>query len=212
MSEEVARALSAASSTTITIAGKECVVRPLGIQELSEVERDCVKRYKRQYLETFSQNADLLPDGQGMALLEKKIEEVSRWDVDDLPHKTAYDPSKIQLVDKLKDWVVESLNISDTKDDDRLKVLVAASMDRGTLSDDDYRRMVGNDPPKVNVDYVNWWVTGNYEGMITFVWVCFRSQGVTREQIVESLRGDMSLLIDLTREIERLSAPQAGNG
>ena len=75
MSEQMARALAATSPMTVMIGGKECTVRPLGIQELTEVERDCVQRFKRQYLETFSQNLDLLPENRRTELLEQKMEE-----------------------------------------------------------------------------------------------------------------------------------------
>jgi hypothetical protein len=61
MSEKMARALGANGAMLVTIAGKECSVRPLGIVELAEVERDCVARYRRTDLETYASYLDRLP-------------------------------------------------------------------------------------------------------------------------------------------------------
>ena len=88
MSEDVARALGAGGDIT-TIAGKECKVRPLSIRELTEVERECLKVYKRTFLETFHDNLDLLPDDEAAGLMSRKLEEASAWDVGDLPSKKA---------------------------------------------------------------------------------------------------------------------------
>ena len=212
MSEQMARALAATSPMTVMIGGKECTVRPLGIQELTEVERDCVQRFKRQYLETFSQNLDLLPENRRTELLEQKMEAVAHWDVEQLPNKWAHDPSRIRLTDELKSWLKETFQLREEVDDDRFKRMAAAGMDQGMLEPEDYTKMTQAMPPRVKVAYSNWWITGAWEGMITFVWVCFRHNGVTREQCIEALRGNTPLLVDLSREIERLSSPAVGNG
>ncbi|MFA6336115.1 MAG: hypothetical protein WCX48_11320 [Bacteroidales bacterium] len=194
-----------------TIAGKACVVRPLGIKELTEVERDCLERRRRSYLETFAQNSDLLPAGRGIALLEEKMIEAAKWDVEDLPSKYAHDPRRIKLTDEVKRFVGESFGV-EAADDGKWCRLVATALDQGTLEESDYLKMTGCHAPKVKVPYVNWWITGSFEGMITFVWTCFRHNGVTRDEVTEALRGDMTLLVDLAREIESLSSPSAGNG
>lgn len=212
MSEIMARALGAPGALTATIAGKECTVRPLGIQELTEVERDCVQRYKRGFLETYSQNLDLLPKERGEQLLEQKMAEVARWDVDNLPPKWAHDPKRIKVTEALKKWLKENLELKEDADDERLRRMAASALDQGMLTEEQYRNLTDAKPPRVRVGYVNWWITGSYDGMITFVWVCFRHNGVTREQCVEALRGNMALLVDLSREIERLSSPTVGNG
>lgn len=211
MAEQLARALGARSPMETTIAGKACVVRPLGIKELTEVERDCLERRRRSYLETFAQNSDLLPAGRGIALLEEKMIEAAKWDVEDLPSKYAHDPRRIKLTDEVKRFVGESFGV-EAADDGKWCRLVATALDQGTLEESDYLKMTGCHAPKVKVPYVNWWITGSFEGMITFVWTCFRHNGVTRDEVTEALRGDMTLLVDLAREIESLSSPSAGNG
>jgi len=210
MPDDMARALGAGSSSTVKIAGKDCSVRPLNIRELTEAERDCLQRYRRSYLETWQQNLDLLPEGGEM--LREKIEEAARWDVDDLPPKWAYDPRQIELTAGLKKWIKDEMNVEGKIDNDRMRRLATSALDQGLLSEKKYVEMTGKKPKKAKVPYVNWWITGAFDGMITFVWLCFRPDGVTREEVIDALGDNPSLLADTSRQIEELSSPAAGNG
>lgn len=212
MPDDVARALGASGSLTVTIAGRECTVRPLGIRELTEVERDCVERYKRSYLSTFAKNLDLVPEQSRDRMLEQKMEAAARWDVDDLPSKFAHDPAKVRMNQDLKDWISAHYPVEPTTAAPRLMRMAATALDQESLTAEDYRRMTGEEPPRVKVPYVNWWITASYEGMITFIWMCFRGNGVTREQVIDELGSNPAMLVELSREIERLSAPSVGNG
>jgi len=212
MSEAEERALGA-EGKTITIAGKECSVRPLGLKELAMLEGDCLAQYKRQCMETYAENVDLLPKDSRERLLEDKWDEIGRWDLNSMPTKFAYDPVRIELSDKLKAWLLEHWGLDgDEPRMVRLQQLTAASMDQSTLSEDDYRSMTGKIPPRVRVPYSHWWITGCYEGMIALIWRCFRRDGVTREQVTDALSDNPTEMAEMAREIERLSAPQAGNG
>lgn len=212
MPDDVARAVGA-NGLTIAIAGKQCTVRPLGIRELTEVERDCLSRYKRQYLESFSANSDLLPAATRDRILEQKYDAANRWDIDDLPTKYAHDPKRVKVTEMLKTWLTENLSLATDADDPQVQRMAAVALDQELLNEDEYRKLTdGNAPPKLKVPYVNWWITGCFDGMITFVWICFKHNGVTREQVVEELGGNMSMLVEVSREIERLSTPAVGNG
>ncbi len=219
MADDTSRALGAKSGTTVTIDGKECQIRPLTIAELGELERDCLKRYKRQYLTTFSDNADLLPNGQN--LVKEKLEEVAKWDVSDLPPKMVYDPTKLIAKKSLKDWLVENYDLSDEDDGvkltkeklkDRIRIYAALALDSGTLQDATYESLVGDAPKKTKVGYVNWWITATFDGMISMIYTCFRDSGFTRDQIVKAIGDNPALLNEASRQIEELSAPDAGNG
>lgn len=216
MSEDMVRAVGAGSPLTVTIAGKECQVRPLGLRELAEVQRDCVDRYKRAYLETYAKNLDLLPRDQRAQRMDAKLEETARWDIRDLPNKFAYNPRRIRVTEgltaRLRDLFGE-----DEEDNWGSELwtqrLAATALDQGMLSEKDYRELTKSpNLPRVKVGYVNWWITGSYEGMITFAYVCFRHNGVSRNDVEEALGKRPGLLAEITRELERLSAPQAGNG
>ena len=113
MPDDMARALGAEGSTTVEIAGKQCTVRPLSLQELTEAERDCLERYKRSYLKTFSDNRDLIPNYE--TVIQQKMDEAAKWDVDDLPTKNAYDPAAIKINKALRRWLE---NVFDTKEQD----------------------------------------------------------------------------------------------
>ena len=210
--DDVGRALGA-GGMTISIAGKQCTVRPMGLRELKEVERDCLERYKRQYLESFSANLDLLPADKRDRAMEQKVEASSRWDIDVLPAKFAHDPNRIKLNPELKTWLAENMDTAADADDKQLQRMAATALDQEMLGDEDYRKLSGGAaPPKVKVPYTNWWITGCFEGMVTFVWMCFKRDGVTREQVLEELGTNVNLLVEVSREIERLSTPQVGNG
>jgi hypothetical protein len=208
----VARGLGAGSPRTITIAGKDCHIRPLGIRELTEVERDCVQRYKRQYLETFSNNLDLLPEGRRDQIFEEIMSKVARWDVGNLPAKYGHDMSTVVVTDGMKKWLQANMTASPSDKDERLQRLTVLALDQETLSKEKYLELTGVAPISVKIPYVSWWITGSYEGMITFTWVCLRRDGVTRDQVEEALQNNMGLLSDITNEINFLSTPQGGNG
>jgi len=221
MSDDVARAVGA-SGETITIAGKECKIRPLSILELTEVERDCLRQYKKNYLETYYEGIQYLPDGEGEKLVQRKLDEIARWDITDLPPKYVYDVEKIKVTPKLRLWLEDNMEFSEKNKegvkfskeeiDLQLKRLAASSLDAGTLEDHTYESIVGDVPKKVKVGFVHWWLTGCYEGMLSLIWVCFKSQGVSKEEIAREIGTNPDIIISLTREIESLSAPDAGNG
>ena len=223
MAEDVARAVGAASPTTVTIAGKEVRPRPLSLKELAEVERDCLKRFRRQYLEAYRDNMDLLSPAQRDRMMQEKIEETAKWDLANLPPKYAVDWHKVKLNDKLRTWVDSYLENQSMDDDkpteqdavDRFyKKLVGAFIDQGILSDDEYKTLAGYDTPKVKVPYVSWWITGSLDGQITMCWACFSSVGITRDEIERDplvLKNPQKLL-QIAMEIETLTAPELGNG
>jgi hypothetical protein len=210
MGEATARALGASGPHTVEIAGKECRVRPLGIRELTEAERECLASYRRSYIKTFVDTADLFPEG--MVRAEKARDEAARWDIDDLPPKAAYDQNSVLPSKKLKDVLKEELSIKDAIDDDRTRRLTAGLLDQGTLSEKTVYELSGRTPKKAQIPYVNWWITGCFDGMVTFVWLCFRQYGVTKEQVADEMNKNPALLVELSREIEKLSTPEAGNG
>ena len=213
MPDDVARAVGAGSSRTITVDGKECELMPLGVRELMVLERDCLDRYKRHYLETFSANLDLLPESQRASLMMNKMEEVARWDVDDLPSKEAFDGSRVLLTDKLREWLISYWGLESTDVDDvRLQRLTAAALDQDALSKEKYQQFTDRLPPGVQVSYIDWWTTGAYDGMISMLWVNFKRYGVSRDKIIDEFGANLAKLSEKAREIDRLSAPAVGNG
>jgi len=201
MSEDIARAVGAKSPTEVKIAGKICKVKPLGLRELTEVQMECLEWYKRQYIKTFVDSADMFPDGMEEA--RKAREEAAKWDIDDLPKKHVYDSKTIVVTDKLRKWVVEEFDLEKTKavdedkikqtaaaaldlektksvDDDKIKQTAAAALDRKSLSVEKYKELTGSKARSVPIAYDNWWMTGCMDGMVSFIHKCFEGT-VTRQ-------------------------------
>lgn len=210
MPEDMARALGADGATTVIIADKQCTVRALGLGELTQVERICIRQYKRSYLQTYAENADLLENGQ--QILSEKMDQAAKWDIDDLPSKYAHDPKRIKLAKGLKKWLVSEFELNGETKDDQLQRLCATALDQEALSYQHYRKLTGERPMRVKVPYANWWITGSFDGMITFIWICFKHNGVTKEQVEEELGRNPLILSELAREIEELSVPAVENG
>lgn len=212
MSEAMARAVGAGSPLTVEIDGKQCTVRPLSIRELTEVERDCVERYRRSYLKTFADNLDLVPKNIRESMMREKFEEAARWDVDDLPRKEAFSSVKVKVTKGLRRFIKAEYTETTEPDDDKIQLLAAAALDSGMLSVEQYKSLTGEDAKPTKVPYVAWWITGSTEGKITFIWMTFRHNDVTREQVADAVSENIALFTEVAQEIERLSSPQLGNG
>ncbi len=215
MSEDVARAVGAKSPMEVKIAGKVCKVRPLGLRELTEIQMECLEWYKRQYIKTYVDSADMFPDGMEEA--RKAREEAAKWDVDDLPRKSAYDPKTMVATDKLRRWVMAEYDLGKTRqdakkvDEDKIKRMAVAALDRKSLSVEKYKELTGNDARSVPIAYDSWWVTGCMDGMVSFVHKCFEGT-VTRQEVLDEVSKNSSLMSEVQVEIERLSTPSMGNG
>ena len=211
MSEDIARAVGAKSPTEVKIAGKICKVKPLGLRELTEVQMECLEWYKRQYIKTFVDSADMFPDGMEEA--RKAREEAAKWDIDDLPKKHVYDSKTIVVTDKLRKWVVEEFGLEKTKavDGDKIKQTAAAALDRKSLSVKKYKELTGNKARSVPIAYDNWWMTGCMDGMVSFIHKCFEGT-VTRQEVLDEVSKNTGLMAEVQAEIERLSTPSMGNG
>lgn len=211
MSEDVARAVGAADPRELTIAGKKCRLRPLTIKELTEVQREGVRVYRKSYLINLRDSIEFLPGGEEG--FQKKVEETAHWEADDLPKKSVYDTATLVVTNELKTWLKENLGAKD----DRLRnvracrTLTAAALDSDVLSVEEFRKLTGKLPIKVKTGWVNWWVTGTPEGMLTMIWHSVKIDGITREEL-DALVSDPATMMAFAREVEFLSVPASGNG
>lgn len=222
MAEDVSRAVGAADPDPVKIKGKEVKLRPLTLKELGEVERDCLKRFRRQYLEVYRDNLDLLSDSRRDRLMEEKIEETAKWDMANLPPKYVVDSNKVRMTDKLRAWIdnyLENQEAPEKPEEEAAigryyKKLAGALVDRGILSDVEYRELTGYESPKVRVPYVSWWISGDIAGQMTLLWQCVASCGITREDIETDpdLIQNPHKLMEIAGRIESLTAPTMGNG
>lgn len=207
MSDKEARALGAGD--VITVNGNDYQVNPIGIRELAELQREAVKYYKRQYLQTFADNLDLLRNGHGDQLLQEKIEEVARWDVDDLPKKFAYDTSGIDVLGELAELLKQKYEQLPESESAR-QHLLATALDSGEISADDVEKMTTTRPRKYAVSYDMWWVTAIYDGLVSIAWMSLSrsNNGITKQDIsVWPTRK----IIEAGRLVESITSPAMGN-
>jgi len=212
MTEDVARAVAAEGATTVTIGGKECTARALLVREMAEAERICLEGYKRGYIKTVSDNADLVDRRKRDGLIERAVLNAAKWTVLDLPPVPMHVPQRIKVTDKLEAWLIKACGAGRGDSKDRLKTVAASALDEKMLSPELYEELTGDVPPTIRIGYANWWITETLEGKIAMVWLCFRDNGVTREEVADELGRNPGVLAAMVREVEALSVPQAGNG
>ena len=204
-SDREARILGACE--TIEIDGKEYKLRPIAAQHLCDLEVEALRQYKRQFLSTYSENADLL--GNGQSLIEKKMDEVAKWDLSDLPQKDAFDVSRIPVTDKVKQWVQD--NGEDVPDTDNgYKAVLVNALDTGKLSPKDVRHLSGKTPIKGRVRYDQWWVTASMAGQTSFIAssIKYDHPEITKEEIRQ---WPFSKIAEAARKVESITTVDVGN-
>jgi len=188
----------------------EYKLRPLSAQHLADMERKALKEYKRSHLDTYKDNADLLPEGKADELLEREFGKVSSWTLKDLPQEKAYGCDHIKVNGKLREWVDETFGmIPDT--DNGILALVTAALDQGNLTPKQLKDMTGKNPVIGYIRFDQWWATGTTEGRLSFIHtsLSYEHPEVT-ERDVRSW--PLPCLIEAARLVEKISTVSAPNG
>ena len=216
MSDDVARAVGAGIPTELTVNGKECRLKPLTVRELAEIQRDCLKHYRKDYLEALRDGYSLLPPERAEALMLQKIEETSRWDIKDLPPQIVYDPQRVHVTDGLKEWLKEELEAKVTmlEKEDVVQRLTASALDSGTLTPAEYKTRTGFDVRPVRVGYMHWWVTATIEGLMSMAFFGLHPLGepITRQDVAIEFTNQYAELVNVARQVEEQTKPDVGNG
>lgn len=210
MGSREARVLAAGDSIDVVVGKKTKTykLRPIGVQHLCDLEAEALRYYKRQYLRTFSDNADLLGKS-GNGLVEAEMRRVARWDLHDLPQKDAYDVSRVPVTDELRAWVEEAYGEVPEEDREVLS-LVSVSLDSEKLSSAELEKLSGRKPLKGRVRYDQWWVTASMNGMVLWIYTSVRYEHpeVTKEDV---LRWPFSKIAEASRKVEALTSAEMGN-
>lgn len=213
MSEREARALGA--GTKIKVGEAEYVLRPITVQQLCDLEREALQYFRRQVLQTYRENADLLGD-KADEMIARKFEEVSRLTLDDLPKKTAYDTSHLPVTAALREWAKGFQAELDGRqgvdvDDAKVRSLVATALDQDRISVDEVKRLAGQRPTMARVRYDQWWVTGCFEGMVAFIHSSLKQEHpeITKDDV---RKWPLSAIFETSREVEKITVPDLGNG
>lgn len=169
-SDREARALGAGCKIEIVLddgTKVEYMLRPVVSQHLCDLELEALDYYKRRYLKTWADNIDTLGD-KGSDVMERKIEEAARWDLDDLPLKTAHDTSKVPINAKVRKWVAANYDEMPGTDTG-IRALLSNALDTDALKASELSDLSGQMPRKARVRYDQWWVTASMHGMISFI-------------------------------------------
>lgn len=208
-----ARALGAGES--ITVNGKDYNLRPVNVRSLANLERNALRYYVRKYLEAWKENLDLLPGANALEVMKSKMEEASKWDLDDLPTHSSFGMGGVPITDTLREWVRKTydIDLERAKDFSDLTYMVMASMalDNKQVTPAQVKEMTGKFPREAQVRYDQWWVTAVREGMIAFV---FCSIEVDRHDVPkEEIDGwPLHKLVEASRMVENITVASLGNG
>lgn len=207
MSDKEARALAA--SEFIEVNGVEYALRPVGMQQLHEVQRSSVDYYKREYLRTYATNLDLMPESVRAGMMERKLDEVARWDIGNLPTKVAHDVRAVPITPALLKWL-ENEHDDVPETDSGKRAVVAAALDSGKLTVDAVQEMTKSRPARIKIPYDSWWVTATYEGMVTFIRASLQAGGsqVGRDAL---MAWPLAKVMEAARKVEAVTAPSLGN-
>ena len=218
MGESEARAMGMGNTITVKTDGREktYTLRPVSVLHLCDASREALEFYKRQFLETYTKNADLLGEvAQG--LIERKFDEAAQWSLDDLPKKTAFDVSRVPINDRLKVWArafqdQEGMGEEDGElTDRRVRALLLTALDQERVRPEQVKKLTGRVPIQGRVRYDQWWVTGCFEGMVSFIYSSIRYEHP--EATKETIRAwPITAVFEAARAVESVTTPDLGNG
>jgi hypothetical protein len=212
MSDREQRALGVGG--TITVREKKYELSPIAVQHLCNLEKESLRYYKRQFLQTFADNADLLGENS-QDIITKKMEEAAVWDLDDLPKKTAYDVSHVPVTEKLREWAkafqVEIDGEKSELTDVKIRAMLSTALDQEKVKREEVKAMAGKFPVQGKVRYDQWWVTGSMEGMVSFLLssIQYKHPEVTEKEVKE---WPISSIFEGAREVESITSPNLKNG
>jgi len=198
-----------AAAEFVEVDGKQFKLRPISIQNLVDLEREAMSHYKRQYLMTYRDNADLLGD-DAKSMLRQKMEEVAKWELHDLPQKDVFDTSQVPLTDAVKKWLEENFGqLPDT--DTAIHAVLVTALDTGQLKSSELKKLTGKLPIQGRVRFDQWWVTGSMEGMLSLITTSIRQEhpDLTAKDVSS---WPLAKIIETARLVEGVTSASMGNG
>lgn len=208
MGDKEARALGA--GVTANVGGKEYSIKPITLGLLQQLQREAMASYKKSVIATYAESMDALGD-VGPVLLEKKLDEVSKMQIDDLPKRVAYTTNHLPVSGKLRKELVRVFGDDTILEQPEAQVLelLAVAMDQKSVSTEDVEKLTGKRAVVSRIPYDSWWVTASYEGMIALIYTSLSQEHeVSREEIG---KWPMKDIAEVARAVESVTAPDMGN-
>jgi hypothetical protein len=204
MSDREARALGAGD--TITVGDKKYNLKPIRAKHLAELEKEALKYYKRQYIETFVDNADLLGDKID---LSAKVEEVAKWTSDDLPQKKVYSTTILPVTKKMQKWLEEVYG-EKPKSDNAYRAIVGMALDSGEITKNKVEELTGASPRQGRARFDEWWVTASFAGMLSFIRYSLEDCG--NQDSININEWPFLKVVEAAKLVESLTSADLGNG
>jgi len=205
-----ARALGAGD--ILEVNGERYTLRPVVVRQLCDLEREALHFYKREVLETYHNNLDLVGGSVDTSVvMEKKLEEVASWDVSNMPQKRVYDTSNLPITSKLREWIMSEFEIEESSEIVSRAVL-SLSLDIGRITVSKVKELTGAVPLQGSVRYDQWWITASTEGMTRFVFASLQKEhggDLTYDTIST---WPYTKLVEASRLVEKITVAQMGNG
>lgn len=138
------------------------------------------------------------------------MEEISSWDLEQLPKKTSYDASELPVTPAVRALAAERGPGEVPEDDDAVRALLTWMLDTKAATPDEVAKAAGRRPAAGTVRYDQWWVTARLEGMVAFIWASVRYDHpmATREEVA---RWPLGKIVEAAQTVQRLSVPALGN-
>jgi hypothetical protein len=198
----------------IEVSGKRYKIAPLTLRSLQAIQQEALRYFKREYLKTLADNLELsgLSSEQRNQLMLKKIEEVGRWNISQLPRVTAYGASHVPVTPEL----IEHLQLRFGQDpsiqhsEQACRNLLVSQLDSGEITAEKVIELCHVAPVRALIPYDMWWITGTLAGAIRLCWesLAMANPSVTLEEVE---RWPLQHLFDTARKIEQLTQPSPGN-
>jgi hypothetical protein len=202
MSEESTTERAVGTGSFVTVNGVDYQLSPLGIKSLTTIQKEALRFYKRQYLETFADTIDLVSNGEDLFLKERQI--VAKWSYDMLPASVLHDPDSVLVTDELREKLTAKLGELPSKDD-LVAALCCLHLDEGSLSVDD----LGIPVRSMKTEYGIWWAS-TLEGMTLMVWLSLKKNH-PRLSLEDVEAWAPVQVVEAARKVQQDTVPEAGN-
>lgn len=204
MSDSTSRVLGA--SAFITVHGTEYRLAPISMALLAEMEREALRAYKRQYLQTYLDVADSLPAGK----IDQLLEDVAKWDTGQLPSRKAHSCKEVEITPEITDKLVALYGeIVRKLMPQTFRALLTTALDEERITVDEVEKATGTAPRLGWIPYDMWWTSGTHEGRLLFVWASLQEHHKLSK--AEINKWPPISIVEAGKLVEQITVPEVGN-
>lgn len=214
MPDDVARIVGTPDGDEFEIKGKKVRLRPLNMETLQLIEKEALSKYRKSFLEALKASEGLLTAAE----IREEVISSAKWGPDDLPKKEVHDAGPVEPTDKVINWFCGKFGLTKSTFKDPIanarivRRMLSMALDSESITADQFEELTGRHPRVMKTGYINWWITGTNEGMVSMIYHSIQDPDISREDIIDYLGGDKERMVDMTRTIEKMTVPETKNG